>query len=179
MSNITVKIAERDNDVDDVSIVKEYFISDLYINCNSTREDVFEKLNMNPDANHIITEIDWCNVVPSTHENNALYLMDVYDALMLLHELDNVLDEIGSEQINAEFEVGWDIEEIIAHSDDVSLIAVDNEYDFGYEYILMCGTFNKVPYDLINYIDFEKYGKHLVNSGEYKKTSYGFLRVHY
>lgn len=81
MSNITVKIAER---VDDVSIVKEYRISDLKINRKSTRNEVFNELGMNPKAIHIITEINWNDVEPSTHENNAMYLMDVVNALKWL-----------------------------------------------------------------------------------------------
>jgi hypothetical protein len=84
MSNITVKIAERDNGVDCVSLVKEYRISDLNINRKSTRNEVFKELKMSPKAIHIITEIDWDNVEPTTHENNAMYLMDVVTALKWL-----------------------------------------------------------------------------------------------
>lgn len=81
MSNIVVKIAERENDV---SVIKEYRISDLKINRKSTRNDVFKELEMKPKAIHIITEIDWGDIKPSTHENNALYLMNVVNALKWL-----------------------------------------------------------------------------------------------
>lgn len=84
MSNITVKIAERTDGVDEISVVKEYFISDLNINRKSTRNEVFKELGMNPKTNHFITEIDWDNVEPSTHENNAMYLMNVVSALKWL-----------------------------------------------------------------------------------------------
>lgn len=81
MPNITVKIAERANDV---SIVKEYRISDLNINCKSTRAQIFKELGMTSKANHIITEINWGEIEPSTHENNAMYLMNVVNALKWL-----------------------------------------------------------------------------------------------
>lgn len=84
MSNITVKIAERTDGGVDISVVKEYRISDLNINRKSTRNEVFKELGMNPKANHFITEIDWDDVEPSTHENNAMYLMNVVNALKWL-----------------------------------------------------------------------------------------------
>lgn len=172
MSNITVKIAERS---ENGNLIKEYNISGLNIDANSSCEDVFAEIGMDVSKFHIITEINWDDVDPDVHENNALYLMDVCDALKLLHELNAKIDSIGIEQINAEFEAGWYINEIIEHSDDVYLIDVNDEYELGYRLFDQLNDCKNMPEYIRKYIDYEAFGRDLVLMREFSHTTYGYL----
>lgn len=106
-----------------------------------------------------------------------------YDSLDRLNELADRLNRLWNwerETLGAMLEVepgGVDTAlELLDRIDDVYLLNAQNYFDLGYELLHETYDLNRVmPEHLINYIDYEAYGRDLVLNGDFTLTSKGAL----
>ena len=165
-----------DDLTDDRAEVMSFDMLELCLNDSLPDEENLERLGIDPNKHVFMSHIYWDGVKIPTHENNALYRdSNVIKSLITLSKLQKVIDETSEEIVNAEFEAGWTIEEVISDTELMNLIIAVNETELGYKYAEMHGTFNEIPVSLRTFIDYGKYGKILVNEYGFTKTSYGFL----
>ena len=174
--SIIATIAMCDDLTDDRAEVMSFDMPELCLNDSLPDEENLERLGIDSNKHVFMSHIYWDGVKIPTHENNALYRdPNVIKSLITLSKLQKVIDETSEEIVNAEFEAGWTIEEVISDTELMNLIIAVNETELGYKYAEMNGTFNEIPVSLHKFIDYGKYGKTLVNEYGFTKTSYGFL----
>lgn len=175
--SIIATVVIRDDLDDNHAEVMSFDMPELCLNDSLPDEENLERLGIDPNKHIFMSHIYWDGIVKvPTHENNAMYREpNVVKTLITLSKLQKVIDETSEDIVNAEFEVGWTIEEVISNTVFMKLITAVNETELGYKYAETHDRFNEIPVSLRKYIDYGKYGKTLVNEYGFTKTSYGYL----
>ena len=118
--------------------------------------------------------------IADIESDNLCYSVNSYCDLFELNRLVCQFNELSEEEqmtVNALLETGIfnRLEDALYNVEHYQLIQdIHNEYDLGYYFLENC-NFYDMPEFILNYIDYESYGRDILLSGDGDITKYGYL----
>lgn len=171
---IFVELAEKNVKTNEITkLVLE--MPEFAVNVSLPDEQNFERLGLNPENIIFISHIEWDDINVPTHINNEMYRNpDVIKTLITLSKLQELIDA-DEKLVKAELEAGFALDEIITN-ERAYLIDVNTEEKLG-KWIAKYyfPAYYDMPEDMMKYFDFKKLAKDQISSGDFIKTSYGFI----